>query len=67
MGLATEAALASVCYGFDNLGLKQIIGLTMPENIASLRVLEKAGLRRIGAVTFESEPAGQPFLPPEHA
>lgn len=52
LGLATEAALASVRYGFADLGLKQIIGLVMPENIASLRVLEKAGLRYAEEVTF---------------
>ncbi len=51
-GLATEAALASVRYGFADLGLKQIIGLVMPENIASVRVLEKAGLRYTETVTF---------------
>ena len=51
-GLATEAALASVRYGFADLGLKQIIGLVMPENIASVRVLEKAGLRYAETVTF---------------
>ncbi len=51
-GLATEAALASVRYGFANLGLKQIIGLVMPENIASVRVLEKAGLRYSETITF---------------
>jgi ribosomal-protein-alanine N-acetyltransferase len=51
-GLATEAALASVGYGFADLGLKQIIGLVMPENVASVRVLEKAGLRYTETVTF---------------
>ena len=51
-GLATEAALASVRYGFADLGLKRIIGLAMPENIASVRVLEKIGLRQAGTVTF---------------
>ena len=51
-GLATEAALASVRYGFADLGLKRIIGLAMPENIASVRVLEKAGLRYSETVTF---------------
>ena len=45
VGLATEAAIASVRFGFSDLGLKQIIGLVMPENVASVRVLEKAGLR----------------------
>lgn len=51
-GLATEVALASVRYGFAALGLKQIIGLVMPKNIASLRVLEKTGLRYSGTVTL---------------
>ena len=51
-GLATEVALASVRYGFAALGLKRIIGLVMPKNIASLRVLEKAGLRYSGTVTL---------------
>ena len=52
LGLATEAALASVRYGFTDLGLKRIIGLVMPENIASVRVLEKTGLRYAETVTF---------------
>jgi [ribosomal protein S5]-alanine N-acetyltransferase len=52
MGLATEAARASLPFGFTNLGLKQIIGLVMPENIASVRVLEKIGLRFVETVTF---------------
>jgi ribosomal-protein-alanine N-acetyltransferase len=43
-GLATEVAFASVRYGFVALALKRIIGLVMPKNIASLRVLEKTGL-----------------------
>lgn len=51
-GLATEAAVASVRYGFDQLGLKRIIGLAMPENVASIRVLEKAGLRYTEEVSF---------------
>jgi RimJ/RimL family protein N-acetyltransferase len=51
-GLATEAALASVRYGFANLDLKRIIGLTMPQNIASARVLEKTGLRYLETVSL---------------
>lgn len=42
-GLATEAARASVRYGFNYPGLKRIIGLVMPKNFASVRVLEKPG------------------------
>ena len=51
-GFATEAALASVRFGFAHLGLKRIIGLVMPENVASARVLEKTGLRYAETVTF---------------
>ena len=43
-GLATESGLASVRYGFDVLGLDRIIGLAVPENTASIRVLEKSGM-----------------------
>ena len=54
LGLATEAALASVRFGFADLALKQIIGLVMPENIASVRVLEKTGLRLSGMVQYRA-------------
>ncbi|MBL8061649.1 MAG: GNAT family N-acetyltransferase [Anaerolineales bacterium] len=43
-GYATEAASASVKFGMNESGLKEIIGLTDPLNIASQRVLEKSGL-----------------------
>jgi RimJ/RimL family protein N-acetyltransferase len=51
-GLATEAARAVVRYGFEELSLEQIIGLVDPENLASVRVLEKAGLTFAGMVDF---------------
>ena len=43
-GLATEAARESVRFGFEDLGIETIVGVVHPENIASQRVLEKAGL-----------------------
>jgi RimJ/RimL family protein N-acetyltransferase len=43
-GFATEGATELVRYGFDDLGLMRIIGLTHPGNRASQRVLMKAGL-----------------------
>ena len=43
-GLATEGARASLRYGFEDLGLDGIISITLPENAASRRVMEKAGL-----------------------
>jgi RimJ/RimL family protein N-acetyltransferase len=43
-GLATEACRASIQFGFDVLQLERIVGLVLPENHRSIRVLEKAGL-----------------------
>lgn len=40
-GIATESAIASVNFGFDNLDLKRIIAMVLPENTGSIRVLEK--------------------------
>jgi RimJ/RimL family protein N-acetyltransferase len=42
-GLATEAARACLRYGFASAGIEQLIGLVVPENIASRRVLEHVG------------------------
>ncbi len=44
-GLATEGAQAAVDVAFDQIGLRRIVGLTMPENLASQKVLQKIGLR----------------------
>jgi RimJ/RimL family protein N-acetyltransferase len=43
-GIATESSLAIVRYGFETLGLDQIIALVMPQNTASIHVLEKLGM-----------------------
>jgi len=43
-GYASEAARAAIRFGFDQGGLVTIIGLAHPDNIASIRVLEKSGL-----------------------
>ena len=47
-GFATEVARELVRYGFDDLGLKRIIGVTHPDNALSQRVLQKIGLTDIG-------------------
>lgn len=44
IGLATEAAVACMQYGFGKLGLKRIIARAHPENVASIRVVEKLGM-----------------------
>jgi len=43
-GIATEVSKKIINYGFDQLKLNRIIGITMPENIGSCKVLEKIGL-----------------------
>ena len=52
-GFATEAAFASLQYGFRQLGLKSIIGRALPANLASIRVLEKCGMEYIGEQLVE--------------
>ena len=44
-GLATEAARGIVAYAFQTLHLPRLIAMIEPENAASQRVAEKAGLR----------------------
>lgn len=43
-GFATEAALASIEFGFDARGLQEIVAFTMLENDASRRVMDKCGM-----------------------
>ncbi len=45
-GLATEAASAVRDYAFEQLGLKRLISLIRPDNLASQRVAEKIGMRK---------------------
>jgi RimJ/RimL family protein N-acetyltransferase len=45
-GYATEGATAARDYGFEHLELKQLVGLTHPDNLASQKVLEKIGMQR---------------------
>lgn len=43
-GYATELAHRALVYGFDELQLAEIVGVTRENHLASRRVLEKAGL-----------------------
>ena len=51
-GIATEAARRAVSYGFDDLALDAIIGITHPANTASQNVLRKAGLTFTGPAQY---------------
>lgn len=43
-GIATEVADACLSYATENLKIERVIGLTTPNNLASIRVLTKIGL-----------------------
>ncbi|MHA4307232.1 GNAT family N-acetyltransferase [Bacillus cereus] len=47
-GYASEAAQATLKYGFKKMKLHRIIATCQPENTSSYRVMEKIGMRREG-------------------
>lgn len=55
-GIATETALASIKYGFEELELDQISGAADVNNIASNKILQKAGLKFVETFEFEGIP-----------
>jgi RimJ/RimL family protein N-acetyltransferase len=44
-GLATEGGRAALRFGFDVVGLDEIVSIYEPENVASGRVMEHIGMR----------------------
>jgi RimJ/RimL family protein N-acetyltransferase len=52
-GLATEAAHACRDLAFDRFALDRLIGIVDPDNVASVRVAEKIGMRAERAATFD--------------
>jgi ribosomal-protein-alanine N-acetyltransferase len=53
-GYATEAALASLNYGFNDLKLKEICAAADINNLASNYILKKIGMKPSGTFQFES-------------
>ncbi len=47
-GFATEAARAVLRWAFAGLGLERVVAVADPANAASLHVLDKLGMRRVG-------------------
>ncbi len=60
-GLAPEAARAALVFGFESLGLAEIVALTATMNRNSMRVMEKIGMTRDPSDDFE-----HPGLPEGH-
>ncbi len=55
-GLATEVARASVEVAFRDLGLADLIALTLRTNLASQRVMQKAGFRYDRDFSYANRP-----------
>jgi RimJ/RimL family protein N-acetyltransferase len=55
-GYATEAARASITFGFEELRIERIVAVTLPDNRASRRVMEKCGLACVGVATVFGHP-----------
>ncbi len=62
-GLATEGARASLRYGFETLGLAEIVSFTTMRNVRSRRVMEKIGMSHDPADDFDHPriPEGHPL------
>jgi RimJ/RimL family protein N-acetyltransferase len=60
-GYATEAARASIQYGFEQLGLEEIVSFTVPMNTRSQAVMERIGMTRSADEDFD-----HPILPEGH-
>jgi RimJ/RimL family protein N-acetyltransferase len=58
-GYATEAVLAVRDLAFDSLGLTRLIAMVDPDNAASIRVAEKAGM------TYEQDVVFQGYTHPD--
>jgi RimJ/RimL family protein N-acetyltransferase len=60
-GYATEGARAALAFGFDWLGLTEIVSFTVPGNLRSRRVMEKIGMTHVADGDFD-----HPLLPAGH-
>jgi ribosomal-protein-alanine N-acetyltransferase len=55
-GLASEAAREALQDGFERVGLSRIVAVTMPANRASIRVMEKLGMKFEREITHRGIP-----------
>lgn len=62
-GYATEAARAALRFGFDEVGLDEIVSFTAFSNAASIRVMERIGMHRDPRDDFDypNMPEGHPL------
>ena len=59
-GFATEAAGLALAYGFESIGLSEIVSMTSTTNLASQAVMRRIGMHRDPADDFD-----HPSVPPD--
>jgi ribosomal-protein-alanine N-acetyltransferase len=61
-GYATEAARAALTYGFDVIGLDEIVSFTATINVPSIAVMQRLGMTRDAVEDFDHSalPVGHP-------
>ena len=62
LGYATEAARRVLAYGFTELGLSQVVAMTVPANVRSQRIMQKLGMTHNPADDFD-HPKVEPVSP----
>ena len=60
-GFATEAALESLRFAFDELGLSHVNSITALSNTRSRSVMERIGMRQHGLFEHPAVPVGNPL------
>ena len=54
-GYAFEAAIAVMAYGKSAFGLKRIVGITSQDNVSSIKLLEKIGLKYVRLIRLPKD------------
>jgi ribosomal-protein-alanine N-acetyltransferase len=67
-GFCTEISKNLLTYGFEKLNLPKIVAVVHPENLASLRVLEKLGMQSVTKAQYYGQVVKyyEKFNPREH-
>jgi len=67
-GYISEAARAALEFGFEVVGLDEIVSFTVPQNVRSRRVMERIGLVRDPSRDFDNprvDPVAYPHIVPQ--
>jgi ribosomal-protein-alanine N-acetyltransferase len=64
-GFGQEAIRALLHHGFEELGVTKVTATVVPENIASVRILQNVGMRYIQTIQ-ETTVAGDPYFIGQH-